>query len=96
MNLSEKIEIRISKCPRCHGKGSYFHERVTDLELACMDCCDWIITLNRVKQLEAAYEQLSIIVANSNVIDDPAMNLSTECYSVPLDDIDKAKEILQS
>lgn len=36
-----------------------------------------------------------IILANATVIPDPAMKGSTDTYSVPLDDIDNLREILE-
>lgn len=39
-------------------------------------------------------EVLSVIVANAEVIRDPRMNGATDCYAVPLDDIEAAKELL--
>lgn len=47
-------------------------------------------------RLVATRDLLEIIVANAVVGPDPKMCGATDCYHVPLDDIDAAREWLQS
>lgn len=50
--------------------------------------------LHVIKAAPEMYELLAVILANAEVIPDPRMGGATECYAVPLDDIEGIRALL--
>ena len=70
-------------CPTCNGT------RHAGIGAGCQTC-------HSTGEVFTADELLSMIVGNAVVGPDAAMNGATDCYHVPLDDIDAAREWLQA
>ena len=69
------------KCPTCKGT------RHAGIGAGCATC-------HSTGAVFAPAELLGIIVANAVIGPDAAMNGKTDCYHVPSDDIDAARELL--
>lgn len=67
----------------------------TENKAPCDDgCC--MVKLNHAQGeiIRGLVDIISTITLNAEVIADPRMNNTTECYAVPLDDIDKGRQAI--
>ena len=69
-------------CPTCDGT------RHAGIGAGCQTC-------HSTGEIFTAPELLEIIVANARLVPDPSMEGTTDCYHVPVDDIDAAGEWLK-
>jgi hypothetical protein len=75
---------------RCLGMDHSAEELIVEYGAARLHACVDILTSDR-----NVLDILRIIVANAVVISDPRMQGATNCYSIPLDDIEAAQALLE-